>query len=1001
MWERLDPHSTDLEQAFAPLHREAVQRDHPWSIAELRLSEDDTRWLREWFACLIPMKVEEWITRTSLFGRKDDPAVPHYQMLGALLVCAGAEICREESTEDSVWPAIRSILPESGALRAMFFLSNGQPSSLTKDAIADAVRALNLRHAMDIEGTQQWFVTVKLQFGFTYRGAKNRLAEWLVNLGRPHAVQYLDGESGHADLTSESFQSMWRALRQYRRGLITEDEVRTTLQRLPWVRAHWIDDLLQEATAKIATLGTGEQRAEGAEGAEENTAHMEEISEDELHPIAGISLEWPTGGVPRLRLNLDRFAIEGAVADMDLTELDFYVDGARACRWLRQRDGSWAGLACLYAEQDKGRQQPNLSPRTLLLQARSGQPVAEWDLADSGLMEEVLVFDLGSEGMVSASSGRLEANRRYAVICEHECKIEGAAPVEVFERPGLSRKVVRLPSPLSGSICVSYGDFVVWQPVRPENEERPHFSLALTTPSGEVFSLNDRTWLSLEGLPEDAANVALLIRTRQYELRREDGSWRTLRDIQMTPELAARERRVRVRFSSGGRAHSQEPRLELHLLGVAMLHHMQRDGIQTVAYEVLGTGKPVNCSEGSTYLRIWTPEHDDGAPVLEGDCRVGPLRHHKVRLRDVPGHGGELHIVSHGERHNLGVVCWDTGCVRAFVPAMLRNDAQVAFLSDKEPAEAGESGYTIHVWSIGESGKASIQRLPDACIQAGSRARMWKVSGLCDPMAIALTWKGLRLGAWWNLERIRDYVARRGDLSEQDFAVTKWLRVPALHPEISPTFARAIVRSPCRFIRTWLGNKGLPEGLIPCERIEGLDAVVRHFLWNDFPPMQAKDAFDAVAQWDGSLNQMERCIHHLRQLSDVSPVLLWKGLEHCLKRWHDGGGQKGAGIVALLQLFAYAQLGLPSNPVRQLVDLRLRSFQEQVTRATGMSRTRIEEITRTRLGAMRERQWPPLEQDRSDLLKLGETHSGRKYLSARMTLYWLEMGGAGSGHGAG
>ena len=48
---------------------------------------------------------------------------------------AGVEVCREESRENSVWPAIQSILPESRALQHELFLSNGQPSSLATDAI--------------------------------------------------------------------------------------------------------------------------------------------------------------------------------------------------------------------------------------------------------------------------------------------------------------------------------------------------------------------------------------------------------------------------------------------------------------------------------------------------------------------------------------------------------------------------------------------------------------------------------------------------------------------------------------------------------------------------------------------------------------------------------------------------------------------------------------------------------------------------------------------------
>ena len=220
MWTHLEPQSAILEQVFEPLRAKAVQYEHAWSIAELRLPEGDIRWLRSWLGYLTPKSAENWIYSVMLAKYADDACATYRQMFGSLLICAGAEVCREKSREDSVWPAIRSILPESHALRRELFLPNGQPSPLTKDVIADAVRVLNLRHAMDIEGTQQWFVTIKLQFGFTYRGAKNRLAEWLVNLGRPRAVQYLDGESEFSELTSDSFQSLWRALKQYRQNLI-------------------------------------------------------------------------------------------------------------------------------------------------------------------------------------------------------------------------------------------------------------------------------------------------------------------------------------------------------------------------------------------------------------------------------------------------------------------------------------------------------------------------------------------------------------------------------------------------------------------------------------------------------------------------------------------------------------------------------------------------------------------------------------------------------------
>ncbi|MCK4394926.1 hypothetical protein KAX17_18670, partial [Candidatus Bipolaricaulota bacterium] len=727
MWTHLEPHSAKLEQVFEPLHAKAAQYDHAWSIAELRLSEDDVTWLRSWFGCLTPERTGNWINSVMLAKYEDDACVTYRQMFGSLFICAGAEVCREESREDSVWPAIRSILPESHALRHELFLSNGQPSPLTKDAIADAVRILNLRNAMDIEGTQQWFVTIKLQFGFTYRGAKNRLAEWLVSLGRPHAVQYLNGESEFSELASESFKSLWRVLTQYRRGLIEETEVRTTLQRNSWVKAHWIDDLLKEAKAKIATLGTRERHEEEAE------TYEEEVSEEELCPIVGIALEWIPNTAPRFRFQLDRQAIEDEVVGADLGELDFYVDGRRLCRWLCQRDGSWAGVDHIYAEPNKYSEQPNLNPRTLVVQSSSGESLLEWDFADSGLSEDVLVFDLERERMVKAGLERLEPNRRYAIVCDRKCELRGSTTVETFERNGISRKAIRLALPLNENLSIYYKDFVLWQPVKAESEQLPRFPLSLTTPEGKTFSLHDRSKLFLEGLPEDAKSVKLLIYKKTYAVEQHDSRWLTLKDVTITPELVARQRRVLVYFSSGDRECKEKPRLALNLLGAAMLRHQQNDNAEKVSFEVLKQGDQLNCSEGTTYLRIWTLDHDKGASVFESDCQVGRLKYQKIRLRDVPGHGGELQVMNQGGRHGLGIACLNTGCVRDYLPPMLgSSDARLFLLSDRDPAEVGDNGFALYGCFVGKKGKARLRRLPDSSVQLSSSDRVWKIRDSCD-----------------------------------------------------------------------------------------------------------------------------------------------------------------------------------------------------------------------------------------------------------------------------
>ena len=966
-----------LEQVFEPLHARAVQFDHMWSVAELRLPPDEVAWLRCWFDYLTPNSAENW--GSVLLSRVEGGLFATYrQMFGALLICAGAEVCREDSREDSVWPAIRSILPKSHALQRELFMSNGQPTPLTKGVISDAARALNLRHAMDIEGTQQWFVTIKLQFGFTRRGAKNRLAEWLVGLGRPIAVEYLNGEPEFPELSSSSFQSLWRVLRQYRQDLIEEVEARNTLQQNPWIKPHWIPDLLKEAKARIRTLGDGTSL-------KPTEAYEGEALAEEFCPITEIALEWSLGTTPRFKFQLNRTAIGDQIQDTSATELDFYIDGSRLCRWLRQADGSWTGAGHIYAEPDSERAKPNLIPRTFLVQTGSGETLVDWDFADSGLLDEVLVFDLEKGKILRAGSEWMHPNRRYAIVCDCQCQIHGCVSVETFERNGISRKVIRLGSPLHENLCVAYKDFILWQPIKRQRDQQPHFTLTVATPEMQVFSLNDRSKLVLKGLPKDARSVELLIHKKTHKLQREDTRWRTVKEVTITPELAARQRRVRVRFSSNGRTFTERPRIELNLLAAAMLRH-QREREKQVTIEALKTGSTVNRSEGTAYLRIWTPSVNKKASVLEGNYRVGRLRHGKIKLQDMPGYSGELQIMDDGERYPMGIRCHDTGCVGHFLPAMLGNLAQLRLLADKPSSDVGDNGYSLFEWVAKNQRKAKLDQLPNSCVQDSSTKRLWRLCYSSNPLAIALTWKGSYLGSWASREKIRDYIGQRSMLTARDFAVMKWLRVPVLDPTLDSAVRKGVLSNPCNFLKAWLNDEGLPDCIKPHGHIGGPDSVIRHFVWNDFPSAHANEAITLDGSWD-NVYQEDQCITRLTGLVKISPILLWKGMEQCLNRYQSR-------FLKLLDRFIHLQVDLLPTSSEQQLDFRLRGLAKQTLRATGITETRLDEILRERFESMRKKVWHPLDKNTCrGLLRLGETDSGRRYLSARMGRYWLDLAG--------
>lgn len=978
MWTDWDPHSTPLEQVFEPLHDAGMRFDRPWSISELRLEVAELNWLHAWFGALRPENAQHWVISASLNRFQSGTCATYRQMFGALLVCLGSEVCREENREDSVWPKIRCILPKSSLLQKELFLVNGQPSMLTKEMIIDAVRALNLRHAMDLEGTQQWFITIKLQFGFTFLGAKNRLAEWLVNLGRPHAVQYLNGDVPTEELPSSSFKSLWQALTQYRRGLIGEEEAREVVKSSPWVRSSWVDEILRESTSRIESLGVGDWDAEGR-------APIGDVIEETLfHPVTHVHLDWPSGGEPRVALTLDKSSIEEqAVAP----EIDIFVDNKRICRWLRQSNDTYSGNPSFFSEPDSNKKSPNLTPKTLTLSSRAGDYVVECDLAESGLADDVLVFDLDKLSLVRTAYESITADHHYAIVCDKRCSVEGVQPIETFQRNGVSRKALRLPTPLDKNFKVILEGFVLWQPVSQTGEVNSVPAPILTNGGSLPARLNDRVSLIVANLPEEADSVRLLIHNKTYDLHKRDKDmWATTSEVTLTPELASRQRIVRVRYSGGGRSITLRPKLEFNLVAAAIARPDGRQDSSTTRLTPLVTGDEVNRSTAGARLHVWTPKRDTSPYVYEGTCRLARARHGRVGLSYALGYGAALGVSTDGEFHPFGVQFVDHGRVENFSPPLFGSCATLELSIPCEPSEAGESGYSLWYWSEQGYAKIRLARLPTACILDTSSNHVWKIEIDGFPLAIALAWKGCWLGAWWDLERVSACIESRSELSDGEFGTLKWLRLPMLHPRVVEAFTSKVLRNPCSFLRAWLTDTSLSDGLLPHDHLPGADFVARSMLWSRFPVSHARDAISILTRWDGNLTKPERCIAQIQELSSVSPMLVWKNLERFLK--HDASG-----TLQLLRGYLCTGLGLPANTTNQRMKERLRYLSERAANFASLEPDHLSDLVDGWIKSMHKSTWQPDESSASDLGRFAESPSGRQYIAMDICAYWLSLSG--------
>ncbi|MCB1228458.1 MAG: hypothetical protein KDK99_21805, partial [Verrucomicrobiales bacterium] len=213
----------------------------------------------------------------------------------------------------------------------ILFHGNGQPRAEVKTLIERTCRYFRLRHIFGQDGTQEWFGSIYLQFGFTQRGFAKMLPEWLMGYNQPNTIGRLLDD---AEIKSESFKKLWEALLSYRRGNAAEAVTRRIVSGSPWVLPDWADELLVAAKKK-----------------------------PHLSPASYRSSSGEAGEAPRSFLSEPRLVVGGHLADaqwqIELAGLaEWDLKGASFCVRLRcgesaaqevflrkQADGSFSNLA--------------------------------------------------------------------------------------------------------------------------------------------------------------------------------------------------------------------------------------------------------------------------------------------------------------------------------------------------------------------------------------------------------------------------------------------------------------------------------------------------------------------------------------------------------------------------------------------------------------------------------------------------------------------------------
>jgi len=777
----VDTISNLVEDMQAQLPSEA-----PRSLCELRLSQGDYDSLCLW--------AKDRLTRNMirLSGWK----------AGAIIFNLITEVARREAIGHRLWPIVADNFSDDAR---RFLFPNNHPSADLKRWIQQAARHLDLRHVFDDEEAQGWYITTHLQFGFAAHGFRTRLPEWLCGQNTPDSVRRLL----IGDLVSESFRDLWQALRFYRRDWIAEEELRSIIEKSPWVLAEWEDDLVRLAREKLHLI-------DFEEGSDSDELPTPDLVQD-------VKLKWVFGNDPTFKCKL---------ADLKPLELiashyHLVVDETTLLSLFRQHDGT-------YRADPEEVEFPASTPQIPLKlidpdgEVHHSQLVHLWD-SSAG----VNVFDLSSGEVVDAESGQMSESRRYLLILQPDLRLE-PSPDTWLRLTGASPRIaVLLDKPWDhSSTQVSMSDgTVLWSPRlrsaplrRAEPQQLQHVSVQPTN-RADTVSIGDSVATVIRGLPDgcDVGYVRYCGRPLTF-----DPDTHKLSKFVIAPEDA----NSGLVFNIGVR-HLDEHSGEItHLrrsldAGVVGTARASATGWEPIHSRSVITSR--ECRENS--FRVHLPNESDGTKValMEGPRLLKWLGQRAAPLGRVHGMGAPLVVRSQPYNCDSELLTIARGCTNGGIikGVEFENDgAETLQIHLTRPLELSTDHFVV-AWPCGDDNEPLL--IDSQNITSSDDRRTWSVvsspCGIGEKSVVAVSFKGRWLGSATAgdtlnlLYSLTDFCQNRHLVA----SLVRWFRLPVLLSDRgrdTPAFADFAHSHPDAVLAAWVGTEGLPHSL---KHDEGFD----------------------------------------------------------------------------------------------------------------------------------------------------------------------------------
>ena len=807
-----------LADAMATIADRLSAIEPPRSLCELHLDAEDYQWLCDWALAVEPRTVDGLARNTSLILRNGAP-LPSFinwqDALGCMFLLLASETARREAPEGSLWPYVAPKF--NPGVRFAYFSDSSFPDASLRDAVDSVIRQMKLRHVLDENDTQQYFVSTCLQFGFTRQGMSN-LAGWLVGQPSTRAVQMLRGEVGN--MASESFIVLWSALRDYRHEYISEARARAVLESSPWVLPEWVDEALEQATKRLPsryysrdddTLDIFGNAADQAEDRRERRRRADRF----LSPPA---LRWDGTSAPRFKssvINLNRL---GLTADRYTIRDD---NGAQAYI-IRTDDGSYEcsqGAITI----------PSVTPYVHLSlsddygETHISQQFDLWDVT-----EDVELFDLRNGRGLDPYENELEDDVYYGLLISPDLRVEpDGLPFAGLGRGVEGKTLVRFRPDECGGVSVLLDEIELWTysserkitSARKDEEEPPWAAAVsprmpyMTTGSSggerqylfDVFVSGREVSLEMVRLGNiqlGIDNTNGLYRSEPFDLltfikpaKGVSGAYEAV--FKLVVKSGSEQAQITRTFDSGieGTMHLDSSRKRRLLNPNDRLSTREAN---TANYELL--------------LPVQALDRFDDLRLIEGKRIVRRLSRRPAPLGDVAGYGEHLWVSDEDMLINYLSLCNETYDSRTILGAIGHRVGEPVRIRLEHGIEPG-AGHSVVLWEFGK--RPQIHAAREMVAHPEGLMSQWNVKcgDMSAPALIALSYNGELMGSRWvQYPNVPMFGANENN-ALLTLAMLRWGHAPLLAQDWKDMVSALATQHTEAVIGAWVQSEGLPRGL--------------------------------------------------------------------------------------------------------------------------------------------------------------------------------------------